>query len=196
MQMSEQAIMDVFGMEIDQINSAVIRRLVINTLAVAPEYFWEIPASSTGKYHPAYCLGKGGLVRHTKAAVRIALELFRNDSVQAYTDTEKDFIIAALILHDSCKNGFNPRHHFTVTEHPLLVKELFKKQDLDAETAVHAEFISSLIAPHMGQWNEDYKTHKEVLPKPSNRIEIFCHLCDYLGSRKAIEINFDTLVSS
>jgi len=194
--MSEQAILDVFGMEIDQIKSAAIRRLVLNTLAVAPEYFWDIPASSTGKYHPAYCVGKGGLVRHTKAAVRIALELFRNESVQAYTDTEKDLIIAALILHDTCKNGFNPRNHYTVTEHPLLVNELFKKIDLDVESAAHAAFISGLIAPHMGQWNSDYKTKKEVLPKPSCRIEIFVHMADYLASRKCIEINFDAPVSS
>ena len=44
-----------------------------------PEYFFEVAASSTGKYHPVYALGVGGLVRHTIAAVEIANEMYRMD---------------------------------------------------------------------------------------------------------------------
>ena len=35
-----------------------------------PSYIWEVGASSTGKYHPAYSLGQGGLMRHQIAVVR------------------------------------------------------------------------------------------------------------------------------
>ncbi len=35
-----------------------------------PPYIWEVGASSTGKYHPAYSLGEGGLMRHQIAVVR------------------------------------------------------------------------------------------------------------------------------
>ena len=70
-----------FKTELYQIESVVLRKLLIRVLNVVPEYFWEIPASSTGKHHPIFALGKGGLVRHTKACVKIATELFRNDIV-------------------------------------------------------------------------------------------------------------------
>ncbi len=35
------------------------------------EYWYHVGASSTGKYHPEYSLGEGGLMRHTVALVRI-----------------------------------------------------------------------------------------------------------------------------
>ena len=35
-----------------------------------PDYIWHVGASSTGKYHPAYSLGDGGLMRHQIAVVR------------------------------------------------------------------------------------------------------------------------------
>ena len=35
-----------------------------------PQYVWEVGASSTGKYHPQYSLGEGGLMRHQIAVVR------------------------------------------------------------------------------------------------------------------------------
>ena len=41
-------------------------------IGLLPDYFFRVAASSTGKYHPAFSLGEGGLLRHTKAAVRIA----------------------------------------------------------------------------------------------------------------------------
>lgn len=47
----------------------------------------------------------------------------------------------------------------------------------------------------MGQWTSDYKTGKEVLEKPKTGIQNFIHMCDYLASRKSIEINFEAGVS-
>ena len=40
-----------------------------------PNYFWNIGASSSGKYHPKFSQGMGGLVRHTKAVVLFCKEL-------------------------------------------------------------------------------------------------------------------------
>lgn len=58
----------VFKKELSYIESPIVRTIVEDLLSEVPNYFFEIPASSTGKYHPDYALGKGGLVRHTKAA--------------------------------------------------------------------------------------------------------------------------------
>ena len=54
-----------------------------------PDYFFEVAAASTGKYHPKYAQGEGGLVRHTKAAVKIAYELLADPAIgNKYTDDE------------------------------------------------------------------------------------------------------------
>lgn len=37
-----------------------------------PDYFFEAPASSTGKYHPAFANEPGGLILHSLAAARYA----------------------------------------------------------------------------------------------------------------------------
>src|SRR5574344_1060476 len=68
-----------------------------------PDYFFEIPASSTGKYHPKFSTTNHGLLKHTKVAVRIAYELFNIED--RFTDEDKDLIIMALVLHDGCKLG-------------------------------------------------------------------------------------------
>ena len=188
-------ILKELNIELNLIQNPDIKNLVIRALNVVPDYFWIIPASSTGKYHPTYSLGQGGLLRHTKACVRIAWELFRNETIQQYTAEEKDLIIAALLLHDTCKLGV-PATRYTVTEHPLLVRYVFSSIERNEDEADWSEKILQLIAGHMGQWNTDYKTGKEVLPKPTTRIERFVHMVDYLASRKCLEVNFDAELSN
>ena len=70
-----------------------------------PDYFWEIGASSSGRYHPVFSQGDGGLVRHTKAVVMFAEELLRMSSYMYLSDEHKDFVIMACIVHDTCKYG-------------------------------------------------------------------------------------------
>jgi hypothetical protein len=47
----------------------------------------------------------------------------------------------------------------------------------------------------MGQWNKDYKTGMEIMPKPKDEYQKFVHLVDYLASRKCLEMNFDVPIS-
>ena len=48
-----------------------LRILAGEMIKTLPEYWYHVGASSTGKYHPEYSLGEGGLMRHTVALVRI-----------------------------------------------------------------------------------------------------------------------------
>ena len=58
--------------EIELIKDEELKKFAKYCMDKVPEYFFHVAASSTGKYHPAYTLGEGGLVRHVKAAVKIA----------------------------------------------------------------------------------------------------------------------------
>ena len=92
--------------EIHCIKNFHLQSLVASYLKeYVPDYFWEIGASSTGKYHPSFSQGKGGLVRHTKAVVAFANELLRMSPYCNLTPDEQDAIIAACIIHDTCKYG-------------------------------------------------------------------------------------------
>ena len=55
--------------------------------------------SALNKYHPEYALGNGGLLRHTKAAVRIGYELLSNPAIgDKYTSDERDLMLMGLLL--------------------------------------------------------------------------------------------------
>lgn len=157
-----------------------------------PDYFFIVAASSTGKYHPSYALGEGGLVRHTKAAVAIAHELLQLEMYsKGFEPVDRDLIIAALILHDGKKHG-DSGSQYTVSEHPMVIADWIKGNELlnGMLPPPQLQTLCDAIASHMGQWNTDYKSKKEILPKPETDIQKFVHLCDYLASRKYLEFNF------
>ena len=113
---------EVFTRELKYIKDERIRKSCETILDLLPDYFYEIPASSTGKYHPSFSLGNGGLVRHVKVAVRIAKELLDNPCIgDKYTKGEKDIIIFTLILHDGLKSGL-VHNRYTQANHPTLIK--------------------------------------------------------------------------
>jgi len=66
-----------FKNELEYIKDPKIREFTEKAIEDMPDYFFEATSSSSGKYHPSYALGNGGLLRHTRAAVRIAVELFK-----------------------------------------------------------------------------------------------------------------------
>lgn len=181
---------EIFSREINYIKNEKYKESLITLINLLPEYFFEVPASSTGKYHPKFALGDGGLVRHTKVAVRMGYELLNNDSIgNIFTNDEKDLILISLLLHDGLKSGIE-KEKYTRFDHPLLVskfirdnkeKLVFNDKELD--------LICTNIESHMGQWNTDYNGN-EVLPLPKNRYQKFVHMCDFLASRKFIDIEF------
>lgn len=177
---NKEIIMDkskIFEEEINLIKTGEIKNFVKDFLNQVPDYFFTAAASSTGKYHPSYALGEGGLVRHTKAATRIAFELFRINFFK-YNQIEQDLILASLILHDSYKHGKNGST-YTVSEHPIIASEEILKFSSNINEK-YKEIIANNIASHMGQWNFDYKSKKEILPLPKTGMQNFVHMCDYL----------------
>jgi len=157
-----------------------------------PDYFFTVAASSTGKYHPAYALGSGGLVRHTKAAVKFAHTLLGLEQYGCFSQDEKDIILSALMLHDGWKHG-SEYSNFTVAEHPTVCAEWLKNtEELHGYLSdSNFEILTSGIASHMGEFCTDYKTKKQILPKPETDIQKFIHLCDYLASRKWLPVDFE-----
>lgn len=155
-----------------------------------PDYFFEIPASSTGKYHPSFASSENGLVKHTKVAVRIAKELLDNPGLNNFKDNEKDIIIMAIILHDGCKSGI-VKENYTRFDHPLIVSQLIKENrsslSLNDE---EMDLLIRVISSHMGIWNKDYNGN-EILPIPKDKYQRFVHMCDYLSSKKFLDVKFD-----
>lgn len=181
----------VFKTEINYVKDSTLREDLKVLIGLLPDYFFEVPASSTGKYHPAFSLGDGGLVRHTKAAVRIANELLNNNTVGSkFSLHDKDLIIIALTLHDGVKSGME-HSQYTKFDHPLLASKLImENKDKVSMEVDDLRKVCSMIESHMGEWTYDNYHKKEVLPKPRTAEQRFVHMCDFLASRKFLDIKF------
>ena len=181
---------DVFKTELNFIKDKRIKESTRIILELLPDYFYEIPASSTGKYHPEFSLGSGGLVRHVKVAVRFAKELLDNPNIgDKYTNMEKDIMIMALILHDGLKSGLT-HNRYTQANHPTLIKNFVIENKNQIElTDEELKLFAKVVESHMGPWNKDYEGN-EILPVPKTKCENFVHMCDYLSSKKFLNVNF------
>lgn len=179
----------IFEKEINYINDYRIKESLKSMLELLPDYFYSVEASSTGKYHPSFSLGDKGLVRHTKAAVRIAVELFNDSSLHNFTEHQKDLIIFSIVIHDGLKYGLE-KSTYTKFDHPLLIsKYLSECKDKLKLTDDEIKTIKSCVETHMGPWVFDYNKIK-VLDYPKTDEQKFVHLCDYLSSRKFLDIKF------
>lgn len=179
----------IFSTEINNIKDENIKESCIILLNKLPEYFYKIPASSTGKYHPAFSLGDGGLVRHVKVALLIAEELFRDSALSNFDDHNKDLIRMSILLHDGFKKGIE-ENTYTLIDHPIIMANYLKENanilPMDEKDVM---IVARLISKHMGPWTQD-KDGNEVLECPKEPDELFVHLCDYIASRKLLNVEF------
>lgn len=173
-----------------------IKNFAIVLLDNLPEYIWRVPASSTGKYHPAYSLGEGGLMRHQIAVVRFLnffLELEQYNKI--IPSRERDLLRVAGLIHDGRKSGSQSdyeRSKYTKFDHPIQMAAVIRSYDGKYLNHDEIELIAHCIESHMGSWNVDKKTG-ECLPKPEDLHQELVHLADYLASRKTLTMDFENI---
>lgn len=171
-----------FEREIDLIADLDLRRMVKTYMEeFTPDYFWFDGASSSGKYHPIFAQGVGGLVRHTKAVVKFAEELLRMNSYSYMKEEYKDYVIAACIVHDTCKYGIYEYCKDDYKNHATNAAKNFANWCEDNEYKV-SELLLNAIRAHMGQWS----TNKD--DRPFTNIDRCVHLADLMASRNFIDI--------
>jgi len=181
---------DVFNVELNKFKNENVKLSAESILNMLPDYFYQVPASSSGKYHPSFSLGEGGLVRHVKVAMRILEEMFRDEAFGTYDDYTKDLIRMALILHDGFKSGMKYSGH-TCSEHPVIMSNfILDNKDKLLISDEDAHFVSSLVITHMGPWNKN-KDGNVIMPVPTTREELLVHLCDYVASRNFLNVYFE-----
>lgn len=173
----------VFGDELAKIkNEQLADAVAMYFEECVPDYFWTVPSSMSGKYHSRRDAGEGGLVVHTKICVAVAEELLRLDE---YSGLDSDILIAAMLLHDSQKNGSNGRHYRA--DHPRLAADAWAAyaKKIGLPNSVY-EPIIYCIAWHSGQWSGP--STRNNFEKPEEyKLAIKCaHLSDYIASRPFI----------
>ena len=172
-----------FERELNLIVNEDLRMAVKSYMEEAvPDYFWTDGASSSGKYHPKFSQGEGGLVRHTKAVVMFAEELLRMSSYAYMREEYKDYVISACILHDTAKYGIHEYDKAEYKNHASNVSKAFAEYAEQVMDYKPSEYLLNAIRSHMGQWS----TEKE--DRPFTNIDRCVHMADYMASRSFIDI--------
>ena len=188
---SKRMVESIFQRELDYIKHEDIRNFVTEMLRLAPGYFYSAPSSSSGKYHPSYENSKGGLVLHTKTVVYYINNILSLEMYNTFSPREKDLLIAAALLHDFKKNGEKAHSEYTAFEHPRIAEKYilqFKNCEIIPEEEII--FIADAVKTHMGQWNKNGKNSKfKPLEKPQTDAQKLLHLCDFLSSRKEVDLS-------
>lgn len=151
----------LLGEEIDLIKDADLKAFAAHAFKLVPGYFWFIPASSSGKYHPRQSLGEGGLLRHTKIATRV----FANTICRSYLEggtlsqKEADLCTLAILLHDTFKRGADGKQqyckpHGAIAANFFLAagRQYFADNPSSTITDDDLKAMCSAIAHHMGPW--------------------------------------------
>ena len=183
----------------DSVQDEDVKKFMEQCIQTIPEYWYKVPASSTGKYHPNYALGDGGLMRHTIALLRFFDRLMRNSMYGSpFTNREMDLMRVACLMHDSRKSGSDAdfsRSKYTRFDHPLLAANVIRDIETDYISDEEKELVASAIESHMGQWNKDTYGKSDVeLPLPKTKYQKIVHLVDYLAAQKGVEVQFDGFV--
>jgi HD superfamily phosphohydrolase YqeK len=179
--MTSKERIDLFQRELSYIADDELREFAKQLLRDAHEYFFTVPASSSGKYHPNFARGEGGLVRHTKAVAYFVNELIRPEIEFGTIDRrDADLLIVAAIAHDIKKQGDGLEGH-TVKEHPIMaanyVTRTYHEYEWKTIDVTDLNLLCEVIKSHMGPWQE---------PKPTSRRQLILFYADYIASRKEI----------
>ena len=174
----------IFEREINEIQSEDFRDFVRFYFdEKVGDWFWKSGASSSGKFHPIFSQGEGGLVRSTKAIVLFCTDFLRLISYSYMKDEFKDFAIMACLLHDTCKYGVNHEVDKTCYKnHGELAANKVSQAWFEFFGAPAPELLCMAIRSHMGQWTEN-KDHR-----PFTNLDRLVHLSDYIASRSFIDI--------
>ena len=171
-----------------------IKEFAKTIIECIPNYWYNVPASSSGKYHPSYALGDGGLVRHTLALVCILNHIFDVKCMaEKWTSRERDLVRVAGMFHDAFKSGTQSDYEinkYTKHEHPIIAANMIRRyRDTNIIPNEEIEIIANAIETHMGEWTTSPRSDI-VLGEPKNKYQKLLHLVDYLASRKDIEVLF------
>lgn len=159
--------------EVNLIQDDEIREATLSALGRGvPDYFWEVPATSSGKYHNPFSRRRHGLWIHVKQVFAVYERMVRSYVEQGLiTEEEADAGRAAVLTHDMLKYGHGYEDgDGTVKNHDKLAAHWLEHNSELPREAVRA------VACHNGPWYSG--------PAPETPLEQLVHMADMVASTK------------
>lgn len=187
--MTDEQKIAVFQPLLDKFETEEMMLYCKDMIKTIPDYIFEMPSSTSGKYHNAtQCLPHGQIYHIIMFAEILNYLLALKCNMEKFkSPRQRDAMRCVPIFHDALKCGTGGST-FTVHEHPMLagtwVRETTVEHDVDASAK---EAIARMCERHSGEWTTSKKS-TIVLPEPENEMERMIHMCDILSSRNNIDM--------
>lgn len=158
---------------------------VIELSRNAPDYFWEVRATSgpdVDYHHPIARREPHGLWAHTLMLFGPLMRLSQTYMAQGeITEQERDYAIAAALLHDQRKRGpHGSTKTSAVSDHDLQMTRVIEESDLPMPARYE---IADAVAAHMGpsEWGYDG-------PEPETPVQQLVHHADMIASTPNVDV--------
>lgn len=179
-----------------------LREFVLQALDRAPDYIWQINASTSGKHHRGETQ-----TEHVLRALALAehlAEAMEHPAFQPFFPPEgPSLLYAVVVLHDLYKCGLPGQERrrpdgglATDPLHPLYPPQALKDlkvwdQEKGTEVEVCAcpwwkSFCEGVVG-HMGPWTPE-PAARFLLSEGLGSFALLAFLCDYLASRRGVEV--------
>lgn len=179
----------VFQPLLDRFETEEMKLYCQEMITQVPDYIFDMPSSTSGKYHNAtQCLPHGQIYHIIMFAEILNYLLALKCSQEKFKSAQqRDAMRCVPIFHDALKCGLDGSK-YTVHEHPMLAGAWVResKVEHDIEDKVK-EAIARMCERHSGEWTTSKKS-KIILPEPENEMERIIHMCDILSSRNNIDM--------
>jgi hypothetical protein len=189
---------EVFAYELAALSPSVALFVIRSFAAIAPEWFWHVPPSMSGRYHPREFRRPGGLVAHVKRTYWWAERLLDTLPPEQAAGI-RDALLAAVLLHDLHK--FSP---------PEILDDLGYDIDADNATRHHGDWTAACLVHlwdhsdrklpgqmsemdyllivegvrcHMGRWGSP-ELPGEDTSDSHRRVVDLVHLADYIAAQR------------
>ena len=187
--MTEEQKIAVFQPLLDKFETEEMRLYCTDMIKLIPDYIFDMPSSTSGKYHNKTQCQPHGQIYHIIMFAEILnyLLALKCNKEKFKSAVQRDAMRCLPYLHDAMKCGLNGLT-CTVHEHPMLagqwIRETHVEHDIDDKVK---EAIARMAERHSGEWTTSKKS-KVILPEPENEMERLIHMCDILSSRNNIDM--------
>lgn len=187
--MTEEQKVAVFQPLLDKFETEGMRLYCTDMIKLIPDYIFDMPSSTSGKYHNKTQCQPHGQIYHIIMFAEILnyLLALKCNKEKFKSEVQRDAMRCLPYLHDALKCGLDGST-YTVHEHPMLagqwIRETHVDHDIDDKVK---EAIARMAERHSGEWTTSKKS-KVILPEPENEMERLIHMCDILSSRNNIDM--------
>lgn len=197
----------VFYHQLLEIKNKEIKEIAEKTIESTPDWYFEMPASTSGKNHSEEDCKTGGQILHLKKAFVLAKAAIYKNFLDNNPDRD-DIILASTLIHDMpYKFVWSTEKDGYVTDklHPFVSAGLIWEANKSESYLTRNKFLVPIVVcvyHHMGRWG-DYrsKTAKAIKDRIGSDFDfysstmsraIMCvHEADYWASRRDITVEVE-----